>query len=352
MKQSVADYRVSAAMQRRSGLGWKRSGRRSPPRHGTGNLRRDGECGPMPAMAGELNCGRCGPPGAGRGTRPRCATGWAGRMGDEGGVGGAPSRWISHSRRARMVAARRGRRRGGLAGRAPSPPSSPRGTQRPAACNRTACRIERARPLRIGAFRGVNELGKGDVAATKVEGGSRADRSGPVDDLPTIRRHDHVAGVKVGMAQPVLRQGGCVWRQGLLGRCWSGAGPGSSGPSWRGAGGDGALRCWGISAYTFTCMCANRMTAVGASAHWSGHRQTRLVPLEICLTAHGERRKSPSDPHAGRAQPRSTMLGIGNSGAFVLHSSLPRELCRCGGVYRGRLRSPGRALGPLPGLPD
>ena len=48
-------------------------------------------------------------------------------------------------------------------------------------------------------------LDKGDVAARKVEGGGRADRSDPVDDFRTIRRHDHVAGVKVGMAQPVPR---------------------------------------------------------------------------------------------------------------------------------------------------
>src|SRR5713226_8493631 len=33
----------------------------------------------------------------------------------------------------------------------------------------------------------------------------RADRTGPVDESRTIRRHDHVAGVEVGMAQPVPR---------------------------------------------------------------------------------------------------------------------------------------------------
>ena len=65
-------------------------------------------------------------------------------------------------------------------------------------------RIDGARPLRIvGDFRG--ELGQDDVAARKVEGGGRADRTGPVDESRTIGRHDHVAGVEVGMAQPVLR---------------------------------------------------------------------------------------------------------------------------------------------------
>ena len=66
-------------------------------------------------------------------------------------------------------------------------------------------RIDRARPLRIvDEFRG--ELGEHDVAEPKVESGARADRSGPVDDSWTIRRHDHIAGVKVGMAQPVPRR--------------------------------------------------------------------------------------------------------------------------------------------------
>jgi hypothetical protein len=65
-------------------------------------------------------------------------------------------------------------------------------------------RIERARPLRIDAFR--DELGKGEVAAPKVVGDGRADRTDPVDDSRTIRRHDHVVGVKVGMAQAVPRR--------------------------------------------------------------------------------------------------------------------------------------------------
>ena len=44
------------------------------------------------------------------------------------------------------------------------------------------------------------------VPDPKVEGGGRADRTGPVDDFRAIRRHDHVAGVEVGMARgDVLR---------------------------------------------------------------------------------------------------------------------------------------------------
>jgi hypothetical protein len=63
-------------------------------------------------------------------------------------------------------------------------------------------RIVGARPLRIvDEFRG--ELGQDDVAGRKVEGGGRADRTDPVDESRTIRRHDHVAGVEVAMAQPV-----------------------------------------------------------------------------------------------------------------------------------------------------
>ena len=60
-----------------------------------------------------------------------------------------------------------------------------------------------ALPLRIvDELRG--DLDQDDVAACKVEGGGRADRTGPIDESRTIRRHDHVAGVEVGMAQPVL----------------------------------------------------------------------------------------------------------------------------------------------------
>ncbi len=43
-------------------------------------------------------------------------------------------------------------------------------------------RIERARPFRIGAFRGVDELRKMEVAAPKPEGGVGAGRTEPVDD--------------------------------------------------------------------------------------------------------------------------------------------------------------------------
>jgi hypothetical protein len=50
-------------------------------------------------------------------------------------------------------------------------------------------------------FRG--ELGQPDVAARKIEGGGRADRGAPVDESRTIHGHDDVAGVGVGMAQPV-----------------------------------------------------------------------------------------------------------------------------------------------------
>jgi hypothetical protein len=63
-------------------------------------------------------------------------------------------------------------------------------------------RVHGDRPLRIvGHFRG--ELGQPDVAARKIEGGGRADRGAPVDESRTIHGHDDVAGVGVGMAQPV-----------------------------------------------------------------------------------------------------------------------------------------------------
>src|SRR6202050_2820945 len=54
------------------------------------------------------------------------------------------------------------------------------------------------------AFRG--ELAKDSVTASKVEAGGRTRRTAPVDESRTIRRHDHVAGVKVAMAQPVPRR--------------------------------------------------------------------------------------------------------------------------------------------------
>jgi hypothetical protein len=66
-------------------------------------------------------------------------------------------------------------------------------------------RIERARPLRIDAFR--DELAKDDVAVRKVEASARAPRSGPVDESRTLSRHDHDAGVKVAITQPVPRRG-------------------------------------------------------------------------------------------------------------------------------------------------
>ena len=57
-------------------------------------------------------------------------------------------------------------------------------------------RIDCARPLRIGdGFRG--ELAKDYVTASKLEAGGRTRRTSPVDESRTIRRHDHVAGVKV-----------------------------------------------------------------------------------------------------------------------------------------------------------
>ena len=68
----------------------------------------------------------------------------------------------------------------------------------------TAALTARGRSRIVDDFRG--ELGKDDVAERKVEGGGRADRTAPVDESRTIRRHDHVAGVKVGMAQPVPRR--------------------------------------------------------------------------------------------------------------------------------------------------
>ena len=37
----------------------------------------------------------------------------------------------------------------------------------------------------------------------KVDGGGRAHRESPVDELWAFRRHDHVAGAKVAMAKPV-----------------------------------------------------------------------------------------------------------------------------------------------------
>jgi len=40
----------------------------------------------------------------------------------------------------------------------------------------------------------------------QVEDGSRALPLGPVDESRTLRSHDHVAGVKVAMAQPIPRR--------------------------------------------------------------------------------------------------------------------------------------------------
>ena len=37
------------------------------------------------------------------------------------------------------------------------------------------------------------------------DGGRRAHRKGPIDDLRTIRRHDHIAGMQIAVAQPVPR---------------------------------------------------------------------------------------------------------------------------------------------------
>jgi len=66
-------------------------------------------------------------------------------------------------------------------------------------------RIAGERPLRIGdAFRG--ELAKENVTARKVEADGRTCRTPPVDESRTIRRHDHIAGVKVAMAQSVSRR--------------------------------------------------------------------------------------------------------------------------------------------------
>ena len=65
--------------------------------------------------------------------------------------------------------------------------------------------MECVRSLRIDAFRGVSEIEKGDVTTREVVGGGRTDRSDPVDNPRTVRRHDHVVGVKVGMASPSAR---------------------------------------------------------------------------------------------------------------------------------------------------
>jgi hypothetical protein len=55
-------------------------------------------------------------------------------------------------------------------------------------------RIDGARPPWIvDDFRSV--LGQDDVAERKVEGGRCSDRTAPVDQSWTIRRHDYVAGV-------------------------------------------------------------------------------------------------------------------------------------------------------------
>jgi hypothetical protein len=65
-------------------------------------------------------------------------------------------------------------------------------------------RIDRKRPLRIvGDVEG--ELGQADVSEPMIEGPRRADRKGSVDQPRTVRRHDHVFGVDVAMAQPVPR---------------------------------------------------------------------------------------------------------------------------------------------------
>ena len=51
-----------------------------------------------------------------------------------------------------------------------------------------------------------DEFGKDNVADPKVDGGGRTDRSEPVDESRTIRRHDRVLGENVEMAQPIPRR--------------------------------------------------------------------------------------------------------------------------------------------------
>ena len=66
-------------------------------------------------------------------------------------------------------------------------------------------RIDAAWPLRIvGVFGG--DFGQEKVADREVEGAMRADRTDPVDEFRTIRRHDHVAGVKIAVTQPAARR--------------------------------------------------------------------------------------------------------------------------------------------------
>jgi hypothetical protein len=66
-------------------------------------------------------------------------------------------------------------------------------------------RIDGAWPLWIvGVFGG--DFGQEKVADRGVEGAMRADRTDPVDEFRTIRRHDHVAGVKIAVTQPAARR--------------------------------------------------------------------------------------------------------------------------------------------------
>jgi len=116
----------------------------------------------------------------------------------------ASTRWISISRKAgtgpseegldagdRQVGLHRGRQR--CLGHA----------SQPRVFKLRGC-IDGARPLRIvGDLRGY--LRQYDVAPRKVEGGGRADRTGPVDNPWTIRRHHTVVGVEVAVTKAVAR---------------------------------------------------------------------------------------------------------------------------------------------------
>ena len=69
---------------------------------------------------------------------------------------------------------------------------------------------------RAGCPRSRGKVGKEDMGARQVESGGRADRRS-VDGSRTLRRHDHFAGMKVAIAQPVPRAGtgsgqGCRWQ--------------------------------------------------------------------------------------------------------------------------------------------
>ena len=114
----------------------------------------------------------------------------------------ASMRWISRSRRAGTTSPRTTKVR--TMGKYGSIAAVSAARDMPASRAYSDCAAALVARGRSGlsAISGAS-LGQDDMEEPKVEGGGRAHREGPVDEPWAFRRHDHVAGVKVAMAQPV-----------------------------------------------------------------------------------------------------------------------------------------------------